>query len=88
MEHEQIVLLCYLLLLLVVLDFDLLNFMVENLSPLGLELLLTHDVVICVNTRVDLEHGGIPVPQFEVDFAHVPLPGALVEIWEILRQKG
>ena len=74
MEHEHIILFGHLLLFLVVLYFHLLNLMVKNLSPLGLEILFTHDVVIRINTCIKLKHGRIPIPQFEINFAHIPFP--------------
>lgn len=73
-EHEHIILFCDLLLLLIVLDFNLLNLVVKNLSPFGFEVFFTHDVVIRINTRIDLEHSRIPIPQFKIDFAHIPFP--------------
>ena len=83
MKHEQIIELGGLFLLFSVTDLDLWDILLKYLFPTSLELLSRHDSVIIVDTSVGKEHRRVSVAEFQVDFAHLPLPGLFFELREV-----
>jgi len=80
--HGQIILAGGVLLLLLVLDLELGHLCLEPLLPPLVEGVLRDELVI-LDAGVEFEHGGVTVPELEVDLAHLPLEGGLVEAGEV-----
>ena len=88
MQHENIIFLSYLFLLLIVLKFTkLLYFLLKRLLPLLLKLILTHYQVCTINTSIQLKHWWISVSKLKVYLAHVPFPCVFFELGKIFRKK-
>ena len=86
-EHEDVVQFGYLLLLWIKLNFDLRDFPLEDFLPLSFEFLAWHNGVVRIDAGVGLEHGRVPVAEFEIYFAHVPFPGRFIELGEVLGEE-
>lgn len=83
MIHGYVILLSGLLLLLLVFYFQFRHLRLKHFFPFLGKSLHAHELVV-VDACVEVEHGGVPVPELEIDFAHLPLEVGFVEEGEIL----
>ena len=84
MPHRHIILLSPFLFLRLVLNFDFEDSRAEDLLPLLTELSTVHNKIIVSDPHVKGKHGGVPIPELRIYFAHFPVEVINVELREVL----
>ena len=83
MPHRHIILFCSFLFLRLVLDFEFGDSRAEYFLPLLTEFSTAHNKIIVSDPHLKGKHGGVPIPELRIYFAHFPVEVVPVELREV-----